>query len=355
MAKRDTGTLNSWGLTLTGTDKNQPPPPPPPPADKKDDTTMYSGKVEIDDAKQADGRSKLEDDGRGKGVSTRDAHNKNDRTGSTEIFDNNGVWGEVTDDPRNKAAVDAQYGGQMTYDFYKQVLGRDSIDGKGEALVSNVHIKNNYVNAYWDGTQMNYGDGDGGKNSTELTALDIAGHEITHGLTERTAGLNYYGESGGLNEAMSDIMGKGVEWLASQQNPDVKFTWGVGERVWTPSKPGDALRYMDDPTKDGYSVDNYKNYPKQTEVHGSSGIANNAFTLLVQGGKNRTSGIEVQGGIGMENALKVFGRALTTYMTPSTTFAQARQATVQAATDMFGADSAEVAKVKEAWTAVGVN
>src|SRR5512140_3543497 len=201
---------------------------------------------------------------------------------------------------------------------------------------------------------MNHGDGDG-QDASALTALDVAGHEISHGLTERTAGLIYRGESGGLNEAISDIMGKGVEWLASQQNPNVKFTWGVGERVWTPGKEGDALRYMADPTKDNYSVDNYKNYPKQTEAHGSSGIANNAFVLLAQGGTNRTSGIEVKDGIGMESALKVFGRALTTYMTPSTTFAQARQATIQAATDMFGADSAEVAKVKEAWTAVGVN
>jgi Zn-dependent metalloprotease len=112
---------------------------------------------------------------------------------------------------------------------------------------------------------------------------------------------------------------------------------------------------MNDPTKDGYSVDNYKNYPKQTEVHGSSGIANNAFYLLVEGGKNRTSGLEVKGGVGMEDGLKIFGRALTTYMTPKTTFAQAREATIKAATDLHGADSVQVQKVKDAWTAVGVN
>ncbi|KAF0215570.1 MAG: M4 family peptidase, partial [bacterium] len=173
--------------------------------------------------------------------------------------------------------------------------------------------------------------------------------------TERTAGLIYNGESGGLNEAMSDILGTGVEWYAAQQGGR-EWNWKVGEDAFTPSNGNnDALRYMDDPTRDNYSVDNYRNYPQQTEVHGSSGIANNAFYLLVQGGTNRTSGIAVANGIGMEKGLKVFYRALSTYMTPSTTFAQARQATINAATDLYGANSTEVQKVKESWTAVGVN
>ena len=351
-ARRDTGTLNSW--TLKGKGKQTPPPPPPPEPSKADDHTMYSGNVEIGATQNADGTYTLADAGRGQGVLTKDANNKSTASGATDIKDDNNVWGEAGDPSRAQAGVDAQYGGQMTYDFYKNILGRDSIDGKGEALRSNVHIKQNYVNAYWDGTQMNYGDGDG-VNASVLTALDIAGHEITHGMTERTAGLIYRGESGGLNEAMSDIFGKGVEWYAAQQNPNVKFTWGVGESVWTPGTEGDALRYMNDPTKDGYSVDNYKNYPKQTEVHGSSGIANNAFYLLTQGGTNRTSGIEVKDGIGMEAGLKIYYRALSTYMTPSTTFKQAREATIRAATDLYGADSVQVAKVKESWTAVGVN
>ncbi len=97
------------------------------------------------------------------------------------------------------------------------------------------------MNAFWDGKQMNYGDGDG-KTAGPLTTLDIAGHEITHGLTERTAGLIYRGESGGLNEAFSDIMGTGVEWYASQKNQAVKFDWAVGEDAWTPNNgnPTDA-------------------------------------------------------------------------------------------------------------------
>ncbi|MCP3060900.1 M4 family metallopeptidase [Myxococcus sp. K38C18041901] len=348
--KFDTGSLNGWGISIT------PKEVPPEPGSKADDTSLYSGKVALDTKQQPDGTYTLEDSTRGKGVNTYDAMNKSTASGKTQLTDDNDVWGEATDGARTKAGVDAHYGAAMTYDFLKDVLGRDSIDGAGEALNSFVHVRTNYVNAFWDGTKMSYGDGDG-KTSGPLTALDIAGHEIAHGLTERTAGLIYRNESGGLNEAFSDIMGAGVEWYASTKNPAVKFNWTVGETAWTPTNGDseDGLRYMDDPKKDGYSIDNYKDYPKQTEVHGSSGIANNAFYLLANGGTNRTSQIEVKDGIGMDKGLKIYYRALAHYMTPNTTFAQARTATLQAATDLYGADSAEVAKVKESWTAVGVN
>jgi Zn-dependent metalloprotease len=330
------------------------PPSTPPATGPGDDTSLYSGKVDLSTTKTANGYT-LEDKSRGKGVVTYDAQNKEQASRPVPLTDKNDTWGEATDSVRTKSAVDAHYGAAMTYDFLKDVLGRDSLDGKGEKLVSNVHISKDFVNAYWDGKQMNYGDGDG-KNAGPLTTLDIAGHEIAHGLTERTAGLIYEGESGGLNEAMSDIIGTGVEWFASRKNKAVEFDWKVGEDAWTPGNGnGDALRYMDDPTKDGYSIDNYKNYPKQTEVHGSSGIANNAFYLLVNGGTNRTSGQKVEDGIGMEKGLKVYYRALAHYMTPNTTFAQAKQATLKAATDLYGANSAEVQKVKESWNAVGVS
>jgi bacillolysin len=333
----------------------KPQPPAPATPGKADDTSLYSGQVDLSTKKNADGTYSLEDSTRGKGVVTLDAQGKEEAQNPVAIKDNNNVWGEAGDPSRNKAAVDAHYGAQMTYDMYKNVLGRDSLDGKGEKLISNIHIGKDFVNAYWDGTQMNYGDGDG-KDAGPLTTLDIAGHEITHGLTERTAGLLYRNESGGLNEAFSDIMGTGVEWYASQQNKGVKFDWAVGEDAWTPNNGDatDALRYMDDPAKDGYSVDHYKNYPKQTEVHGSSGIANNAFYLLANGGTNRTSKATVQDGIGMEKGLKIYYRALAHYMTPNTTFAQAREATVKAATDLYGANSTEAKKVAESWAAVGV-
>ncbi|MCY1045110.1 M4 family metallopeptidase [Corallococcus sp. bb12-1] len=356
-AARDTGTLNNWSLNITAKETTPPPTDPQnPPTGTADDLSMYSGHVDLKTTKNADGTYSLEDSTRGKGVVTYDAKNASTASGQTKITDDNDKWGEATDPARAKAGIDAHYGAAMTYDFLKNVLGRDSIDGAGEKLVNYVHVKNNYVNAYWDGDKMSYGDGDG-KQSGPLTTLDIAGHEIAHGLTERTAGLIYSGESGGLNESFSDIIGTGVEWYAAKNNPEAKWNWTVGEAAWTPNNGDseDGLRYMNDPTKDNYSVDNYKNYPKQTEVHGSSGISNNAFYLLVEGGKNKTSGLEVKGGVGMEDGLKIFGRALTTYMTPKTTFAQAREATIKSATDLYGATSDQVQKVKDAWTAVGVN
>jgi len=353
-ARQDEGKLNGWKLDITGTPRTG--------GGggggggggaAGTGSSLYSGSVPLSTHQNTDGTWSLQDDTRG-GSKTLDAQNKSSASGNVGFKDGNNVWGEATDDKRTKAAIDAHYGMEMTWDFYKNVLGRNSIDDKGEALNSYVHLDNNYNNAYWDGKQMQYGDGDG-TEFTPLTSIDIAGHEISHGLTERTAGLVYEGESGGLNEAFSDIMGKGVQWYAAQQNPAVKFSWGLGVEPFTPGKAGDALRYMDDPTKDGYSVDNYKNYPKQTEVHGSSGIANNAFVLAVQGGKNRTSGIQVDGGIGMEKALKIFYRAEAFYMTPNTTFAQAKAATVKAANDLYGADSQEAKTIAAAWNAVGVN
>ncbi len=353
-ARGDTGVLNSWSLKASG--KPAPTPTPTPtPTGKADDTSLYSGKVDLATKKNADGTFSLQDSTRGKGVVTYDGQNKEQASGQVDFKDNNDVWGEAGDNARTKAAVDAHYGAAMTYDMLKNVLGRDSLDGAGEKLVSYVHVDNNLVNAFWDGEKMSYGDGNG-TDAGPLTALDIAGHEIAHGLTERTAGLIYRNESGGLNEAMSDIFGAGVEWYAAQKNPDVKFNWTVGETAWTPGNSNeDGLRYMNDPTKDGYSIDNYKNYPKMKEVHGSSGIANNAFYLMVNGGKNRTSGQEVKDGIGMDKGLKIYYRALAHYMTPNTTFAQAREACIKAATDLHGANSTEVQKVKESWSAVGVS
>ncbi|MFY0566533.1 M4 family metallopeptidase [Archangium lansingense] len=326
------------------------------------DTTQYSGQVELNSTKNADGTYTLEDKTRGQGVVTRDALNRDPNTGSTKnapITDNNDIWGEATDSARNKDAVDAQYGAQTTYDFFKDVLGRDSIDGQGEKLISDVHVGTNFANAFWDGEKMNYGDGDG-QTFGSLTTLDIAGHEISHGLTERTAGLQYRNESGALNEAISDIMGTGVEWYASQKNEAVKFDWTVGEDTFTPNNgdPTDGLRDMSDPTSDGQSPDHYSKRYKGTQdnggVHINSGIPNNAFYLLSEGGKNGTSGTEVKDGIGIEKSLKVYSRALSFYMTPTTNFAQAREATFKAAQDLYGKDSAEAKKVLESWSAVGV-
>jgi len=196
---------------------------------------------------------------------------------------------------------------------------------------------------------MTYGDGDG-TQLRPLVAIDVAGHEMSHGVTSRTAKLVYSGESGGLNESTSDIFGTAVEFYAGNSSDPGDYL--IGEKIMIGGKG--YLRNMMDPTADGRSIDHYSKYKSGTDVHFSSGIANNFFYLLSEGGKNRTSGKTVTG-ISRAKAEKIWYRALTVYMTSSTNFKAARTATLSAAKDLYGATGAEYAAVGNAWTAVGVN
>lgn len=254
------------------------------------------------------------------------------------------------------ASVMAAYDNSgITYDCYAALFGRDSYNGGGATLHSTVHYGVNYNNAFWNGSQMVYGDGDGSTLGPLALSLDIAAHELTHAVTQYTAGLVYQNEPGALNEAMSDVMSVACDHYA--RGAIDADTWKLGEQVWTPGVPGDALRYLDDPAADGQSRDYYPDrYVGSWDnggVHLNSGIANLAFKLLVTGGahpRGKTS--NVVPAIGMDKASKIFYRALAYYMTSSTSFAGARAATIQAATDLYG--SAEVAAVQSAWAAVGV-
>lgn len=259
-----------------------------------------------------------------------------------------------------KSAVEAHYGAAQTYDYYATVHGRDGIDGAGgpaaisshgyNLITSTVNYGVNYGNAYWDGSMMVYGDGDGSWLSS-LTTLDIAGHEMTHGVTEYTAGLVYSGESGGLNESMSDVFGAMVERYALGESAD---TWLVGEDAWTPGTSGDALRYMANPAADGASYDYYWSGVGSADVHYSSGIPNLAFYLVAQGGSHPTRGGTALVGIGADAAADIWYLALTSYMTSTTDFAGARTATISAAEALYGASSTEALAVQNAWAAVGV-
>ena len=192
-----------------------------------------------------------------------------------------------------KNAVEAHYTIQKVYDYYKSTFGRNGINGSGgpgaisshgySFISSATSYSSGYVNAYWDSTNlyMVYGDGDG-VYSNSLTTLDVGGHELTHGVTQYEANLTYSGESGGLNESMSDIFGAMVE--RSVKGESSTTTWYIGEDTWTPGTSGDALRYMSDPYKDGYSLDYYSSSAATTDVHYSSGISNLAFYLLSKGG-----------------------------------------------------------------------
>ncbi|WP_404365898.1 M4 family metallopeptidase [Corallococcus coralloides] len=240
-----------------------------------------------------------------------------------------------------------------TYDCYKVLFNRDSLNNAGATLISTVHYSTNYVNAYWDGTQMVYGDGDG-VNSIELGKdADVTVHELTHAVTEYESNLTYSGQSGGLNEAMSDTFGAVCESRVNNWSTAAAI-WMVGEDVWTPGTANDALRYMDDPAKDGVSKDWAPNVTSSTDVHYSSGVPNLAFALLSKGGvhpRGRSS-INVPA-IGVEKAARIWYKANTDLFTASTTFAQAKTWTIQAAADL-GYDAATQDAVKAAWEAVGV-
>lgn len=242
-----------------------------------------------------------------------------------------------------------------TYDFFRGVFGRDSYDNRGSKLSATVHYKNNYVNAFWNGSQMVYGDGDGTTSAPLSQSLDVTSHELSHGVTEYTAGLVYQGESGALNEAFSDIMAAATDaWKKGSVDAN---TWKVGDDIWTPATPGDALRYMDDPTADGSSYDYYPTrYTGSLDnggVHWNSGIANLAFYLLSQGGKHpRAKTSNTVPALGIEKARAIFYRAQANYATSTTKFEGYRTATAKAADDLYGATAA--AAVHEAWNAVGV-
>jgi Zn-dependent metalloprotease len=250
--------------------------------------------------------------------------------------------------------VDTQYtrlGG--TYNCYSVNFGRDSYNGAGAQLKSTVHYGSNYVGAYWNGTQLVFGDGDGVSSTMLGLDADITTHELTHAVTESESGLGYSGEPGGLNEAMSDTFAAFCESWESGTWSTAADIWKVGEDVWTPASPGDAVRYMDDPARDGASLDWYPDYTGQ-DVHYSSGIANLAFALLSKGGTHpRGKSTIAVPAVGVQVAGQIWYNANRDLMTASTTFAQAKTYMEQAASQL-GYSQTIIDAVTAAWQAVGV-
>ena len=268
----------------------------------------------------------------------------------TLLCTNNEACGE-------NSAQRAHDGASSVYDYYLNTFNRESVNNSGMTVVSGVHVGVQYNNAFWYNDRMWYGDGDG-KLFNDLTlAHDVIAHELTHGVTEYTAGLIYQNASGALNEAWSDILGVSAEsYKLGNTQPD----WMLGEEVMA---AGGALRYMNNPTQRGSSTDWYPDrIPFESRptdlndyggVHSNSGIANLAFQLVVDGGSHpRDMSPEVVPSIGLAKAEQIFYRALSTYMTTSTDFDGARTATAQAAADLYGTE--EVSAIESAWCAVGV-
>lgn len=264
------------------------------------------------------------------------------------------------------AALDAHAGIGDTWDFYKNVFGRDGIDDLGTSVLGRVHFWANYPNAYWQtgAFAMSFGDGDGATLKT-VTSLDVMGHELSHGVTAFTADLAYYSESGGLNESNSDIMGTMVEFYSRGAGgvgptvPDTGGNWTIGEQVAGPSLGG-ALRWFDKPSKDGdFSFDSWFNGVGLYDVHASSGIGNRMFYYLSNGAPvngDAATPYAPNGfaGIGNDKAAHIWYRTLSAYLTPLSDYHDARAQAIRSATDLFGDNSAEVAAVENAFGAVGV-
>lgn len=279
------------------------------------------------------------------------------------------------------AAVDAAYGMQRTWDMYKNVFARNGIDNTGKATFSRVHYSSAYDNAFWSSSCfcMTYGDG---TMFTTLTSMDVAAHEMSHGVMAFAANLTYKGESGGLNEANSDILGAAAEFYTRGNgtttipNPgDITSTittvggvvpaanYLIGEQLETASF-NHPLRWMYKPSLDGKSPDAWSSTLRRLDVHYSSGPANHWFFLLAHGSQvdafsgniasPMANGVTSITGIGNHKAAAIWYRAITKYMTSSTVYAGARTATLSAAADLYGTTSAEYAAVNLAWKAVNV-
>ncbi|MDX3243894.1 M4 family metallopeptidase, partial [Streptomyces sp. ME18-1-4] len=320
--------------------------------------SQYSGTVNLSTTLSGS-TYQLYDTTRG-GHKTYSLNNGTSGTG-TLMTDTDDVWGTGSGSNTQTAGVDAAFGAQTTWDFYKNTFGRSGIKNDGVAAYSRVHYSSSYVNAFWDDDCfcMTYGDGSGGTHA--LTSLDVAGHEMSHGVTSNTAGLDYSGESGGLNEATSDIFGTGVEFYANNSSDVGDYL--IGEKIDI-NGDGTPLRYMDKPSKDGSSADSWYSGVGNLDVHYSSGPANHMFYLLSEGSGSKTvngvtynsptsDGVAVAG-IGRAAALQIWYKALTTYMTSSTTYAGARTAALNAAAALYGSGSTQYAGVGNAFAGINV-
>ncbi|MBM6402023.1 M4 family metallopeptidase [Phycicoccus sonneratiae] len=275
----------------------------------------------------------------------------------TEFTGADDIWGTGSVSARDTAAADAQWGAQQTYAYYQSVHNRAGIWNTGVGARSRVHFASGYVNAFWDGTQMTYGDGRG--NTHPLTSIDVAGHEMSHGVTENTAGLSYRGESGGLNEATSDIFGAAVEFYAS--NPSDPGDYLIGEKIDINGN-GTPLRYMDDPSRDGQSPGCWSRSIGRMDVHYSSGPLNHWYYLVSEGSGTKTVGGVTytsptcdgssMTGVGHLVAERVWYRTLTTKLTSSSNYGAARNGAIASAKELYGKNSAQCVAVEKAFNAI---
>jgi Zn-dependent metalloprotease len=273
--------------------------------------------------------------------------------------------GSTTDANGQTAAVNAMWGLMNTYDALKNTLGWQSLDGQNTATYIAVHVNTAYDNAYYSDTCRCMFIGDG-SSFNSLGSIDVIGHEMGHGVTAATSDLVYSGESGGLNESSSDIGGEVVEAYAraggkGETIPSSGNDWMLGTEISRDKQP---LRWMYRPSKDGSSPDAWSTSLKRLDVHYSSGPNNRMFYFLAMGSKADKAGDyyskylvkapAAMTGIGTDAAFRIWFKANTTKFTSSTNYADARAKMIEAAQELYGADSREANAVQRAYAAINV-
>lgn len=285
---------------------------------------------------------------KGHGVETINLNGNLNYNNISQFTDPDNTW-EQNKPSAEKYSTDAHFCALEYYDFLDEKFNRNSLDGNGFKLVSYLNYSTNLVNAFWNGQAVVYGSGNG--TQTPLTTLDIAGHEFTHGLLQKTSGLNYSGQPGIINEGLSDIFGAALEYHSDQAN----FNWTIGE------KSGMTLRSMSDPSlfnqPDTYLGNNwYSGTGDNGGVHINSGFINKWFYLIAEGGTGTNdNGLNYSiNGIGFNDALRIAYHAMIAYLVPQTDFEDFKKATLWSAADLFGNCSSQVTCVASAWKAVGL-
>jgi len=341
--------------------------------------SLYSGDVPIQTTFTG-GVYKMFDPARGTGGTfggmavTDAAHSPFSSPTPGAIYSNpTNVWGDglpysggSTTSPNGQTpAVDALWGLMNTYDALKNTQGWASLDGMNTATFIAVHVGTNYDNAFYDAACKCMYIGDG-SNFYGVGSLDVIGHELGHGVTDASSGLNFTGETGGLNESFSDINGEMIEAYARNGGtgaviPATGNDWMVGKDI---SRTGTPLRWMWKPSKDGASRDAWNSTLGSLDPHYSSGPNNRMFYFLSQG-SNATVGSEMfsayltqmphnMTGIGNDKAYRIWFRANTTKFTSSTNYADARAKMIQSANELYGVSSKEAIAVTRAYAAVNV-
>lgn len=265
------------------------------------------------------------------------------------------VRGEKDPKCRDAAVNEAFDGSGATYNFYYRIYGRSSIDGRGSRLDSTVHYGSNYDNAFWNGHQMVYGDGDRQIFRRFTGALDIIGHELTHGVIQQEANLSYLGEPGALNESFADVFGSLVKQFKRRQSVS-EADWLVGDEIFMPGIKARGIRSLrepgtayDDPLlgKDpqpGHMRGFVRTAEDNGGVHINSGIPNRAFYLLA---------VRL-GGYAWEKAGQIWYQTLCKALREESTFTDAMNLTVRTAGEIFGTNSVEQKATREAWSEVGI-